>query len=240
MEKRHYTFRGADFLLESISDCVVRVTHVDQVGYVGMSVDWNPDKPYVWATGESQVETEGISALATFEYRTIEEALEPLCRLMLRAQRKRDAQRINPEERKAAGRRVMREFLAELLGGSPLGSEVRIEAEVGRSSGIQRGRLPLADRYVEVSLADLCKLADSVACHHARPRQRQVEAPADGDQQDSPRLSRSGFRMRRSWVVGATTIDVVCASNQAQSMAPRMTTADLCFYRSPKGACEPT
>ena len=161
MEKRHYTFRGADFLLESISDCVVRVTHVDQVGYVGMSVDWNPDKPYVWATGESQVETEGISALATFEYRTIEEALEPLCGLMLRAQRKRDAQRINPEERKAAGRRVMREFLAELPGGSPLGSGVRIEAEVGEVAEFSEGA-PAADRYVEVSLADLCKLADSV------------------------------------------------------------------------------
>ena len=39
MEKRHYTFQGADFLLEPVSDSVVRVTHVDQVGYVGTSTD---------------------------------------------------------------------------------------------------------------------------------------------------------------------------------------------------------
>ena len=161
MEKRHYTFRGADFLLESISDCVVRVTHVDQVGYVGMSVDWNPDKPYVWATEQFQVEAEGIAAFGAFEYRTIEEALEPLCRLMLRAQRKRDAQRINPEERKAAGRQVMREFLAELPGGSPLGSGVRTEAEENDVAEYGEGDA-VADMYVNVSLADLCKLADSV------------------------------------------------------------------------------
>ena len=161
MEKRHYTYRGADFLLESISACVVRVTHVDQVGYVGMSVDWNPDRPYVWATGESQVEAEGITTGGVFEYRTIEEALEPLCRLMLGAQRKRDAQRINPEERKAAGRRVMCEFLAELPGGSPLASGVRTEAELDEVAEF-REDAPAADRYVNVSLADLCNLADSV------------------------------------------------------------------------------
>ena len=161
MEKRHYTFRGADFLLESISDCVVRVTHMDQVGYVGMSVDWNPDRPYVWATGEFQVEAEGITASRAAEHRTVEEALEPLCRLMLSAQRRHDAQRINAEERKAAGRRVMRDFLAELPGGSPPGSGVRTEAELDDVAEFTEGDA-IADRYVEVSLADLCKLADSV------------------------------------------------------------------------------
>ena len=161
MDRRHYTFRGADFLLESISKCVVRVTHVDQVGYVGMSVDWNPERPYVWATGESQVKAEGITTGGVLEYRTVEEALEPLCGLMLSAQRKRDAQRINPEERKAAGRRVMREFLSELPGGSPLGSGDQTESALDEVAEFREGAA-IADRYIEVSLADLCKLADSV------------------------------------------------------------------------------
>ena len=120
MEKRHYTFQGADFLLEPVSDSVVRV---DQVGYVGMSTDWNPHRPYVWATGESQVGLDGIMTFgASFEYRTVEEALQQLCGILLDAQRKRDAQRVNPEERKASGRRVMREFLPKVLriqGGEP-------------------------------------------------------------------------------------------------------------------------
>ena len=161
MEKRNYTFQGADFLLEPISDSVVRVTHVDQVGYVGMSVDWNPHKPYAWATGESQVEPDGIMTLGAFEHRTVEEALERLCGILLDDQRKRDAQRVNPEERKAAGRRVMREFLAELPGEGPPDSGRRTEAPVDEMEEVSKPGA-VEDRYVSVRLADLCKLANSV------------------------------------------------------------------------------
>ncbi len=162
MEKRHYTFQGADFLLEPISDSVIRVTHVDQVGYVGMSPNWNPHRPYVWATSESQVGPEGIMTFgASFEYRTVEEALQQLCGILLDAQRRREAQRVNPEERKAAGRRLMREFLAELPGEGPPDSGRRTEAAVDEMEEVSKPGA-VEDRYVSVRLADLCRLANSV------------------------------------------------------------------------------
>ena len=133
-EKRLYTFRDAEFLLEPISENVIRVVHGDDVAYVGMNVDWNPDRPYCWTALESQVYAEGIDASRIYEYPTIDEALEPACERMLEAQRKRDAQRINPEERKAAVRRVMREFLDELPVGDPTGSGVRTETEADEAA----------------------------------------------------------------------------------------------------------
>ena len=133
-EKRLYSFRDAKFLLEPISDCVIRVVCGDDVAYVGINVDWNPDRPYCWTARESQVYSEGIDVSSVFEYPTIDEALEPACEKMLKAQRKRDAQRINPEERKAAVRRVMREFLDELPIGDPTGSGVRTETEADEAA----------------------------------------------------------------------------------------------------------
>ena len=133
-EKRLYSFRDAEFLLEPISENVIRVVYGDDVAYVGMNVDWNPHQPYCWTSRESQVYAEGIDVSSVFEYPTIDEALEPPCEKMLEAQRKRDAQRINPEERKAAVRRVMREFLAELPVGDPKGSGVRTETEADEAA----------------------------------------------------------------------------------------------------------
>ena len=133
-EKRLYSFRDAEFLLEPISENVIRVVYGDDVAYVGMNVDWNPHRPYCWTSLESQVYAEGIDASSVYEYPTIDEALEPPCERMLEAQRKRDAQRINPEERKAAVRRVMREFLDELPVGDPTGSGVRTETEADEAA----------------------------------------------------------------------------------------------------------
>ena len=113
-EKRRYAFRNAEFLLEPVSDSVIRVVYGDDVAYVGMNVDWNPYEPYCWTLRESQVRADGIETSSIYDHGTIDEALELPCGRMLDAQRKRDAQRINPEERKAAARRVMREFLDEL------------------------------------------------------------------------------------------------------------------------------
>ena len=120
-EKRIYSFRDAEFLLEPVSDSVIRIAYGDDVAYVGMNVDWNPNRPYCWTELEWQVQAEGIDVSSVFEYPTIDEALERPCEDMLKAQRRRDAQRINPEERKAAARRVMREFLDELPVGDPSG-----------------------------------------------------------------------------------------------------------------------
>ena len=47
MEKRHYNNGDAEFILETVSDAVVRVTHGEQTGYFGLRIDWDPARPYV-------------------------------------------------------------------------------------------------------------------------------------------------------------------------------------------------
>ena len=114
MEKRHYNNGDAEFILEPLSDAVIKVTHREQTGYFGIKRDWEAARPYTWITWESGVHEDGLSASFSYSYPTPEFALEDLCRVMLREQGKRDSKRINPEQRKEAARQVLREFLEEL------------------------------------------------------------------------------------------------------------------------------
>ena len=45
-ERRRYNHQDAEFILEPISDSVVRVTHREQAGYFGFNRKWNPSRPY--------------------------------------------------------------------------------------------------------------------------------------------------------------------------------------------------
>ena len=114
MKKRIYIYRDVEFILEPLSESVVRVNYQDQKGYVGLKRDWEADRPYTWINWEGDINDEGISAGFSYSYPIPELALEDLCSLLLREQRKQDAQRINPEERKKAARHVFREFLEEM------------------------------------------------------------------------------------------------------------------------------
>lgn len=44
-EKRKYNYEGAEFILETISDSVIRVTHREDTGYFGLRGDWEPTRP---------------------------------------------------------------------------------------------------------------------------------------------------------------------------------------------------
>ena len=114
MKKRLYTYKDVEFTLEPLSESVVRVNYQDQKGYVGLKRDWEADRPYTWINWEGDINDEGISAGFSYSYPIPELALEDLCSLLLREQRKQDAQRINPEERKKAARHVFMEFLEEM------------------------------------------------------------------------------------------------------------------------------
>lgn len=115
MERRHYNNGEAEFILEPVSDAVVKVTHRDQAGWFGISLDWDAQQPYSYTTLPSQLRDDGIDG-ALFRYTTPDDALKALCTWLLNQQRKEDSRRINPEERKAAARRVLREFLNEQPG----------------------------------------------------------------------------------------------------------------------------
>lgn len=124
MKKRRYKHGRAEFILEPLSDALVRVTHREQTGYIGIARNWNAAKPYSWtfregAAGpgggdmESTASPDGIEG-NPFAHSTPEEALKTLCNILLEMQSKEDSRRINPEERKRAARQVLREFLEGL------------------------------------------------------------------------------------------------------------------------------
>ena len=91
--------REAEFILEPLTDAMVKVTH----------------RPYTWTTLSSQLRDDGIDG-GLFHYTTPDDAPKALCAMLLVQQRVEDSRRINPEERKAAARRVLREFLNEQPG----------------------------------------------------------------------------------------------------------------------------
>ena len=113
-EKTHYNYQGAVFILDPLSESVVRVTHRDQVGYFGFNRKWDPSKPYTHSDYKGLVNDDGIEGMPIFSYSSPDAALKSLCDSMLRDQRKEDARRTNPEERKRAARRVLGEFLEDL------------------------------------------------------------------------------------------------------------------------------
>ena len=114
----------AEFILRSMSESLVQVTHRDQVGYIGINQNWDVGRPYTWTfmdrtTGPSRADMErdarpdGIHG-NPFGEATPEEALTLLCNILLETQGKEDSRRINPEERKRSARKVLGEFLDRL------------------------------------------------------------------------------------------------------------------------------
>ena len=112
---RHYNDGQGEFILELVNDFVVRVSHRNQVGWIGVSVDWDPQEPYTHTTFSSQLKDGGIDR-AGLEFATPDEALRSLCWWLLRQQRKEDARSVKDEESREAARRALREFLNELPG----------------------------------------------------------------------------------------------------------------------------
>ena len=113
-EKTDYNYQGAVFILEALSESVVRVNHRDQVGYFGFNKNWDPSRPYTHTDYKGFVSDDGIEGTIIFSYSSPDAALKSLCDSMLRNQQKEDARRTNPEERKQAARRMLGEFLDEL------------------------------------------------------------------------------------------------------------------------------
>ena len=110
---RHYNNGDAEFILEPVNEWVVKVTHRNQVGWIGVSVDWDPQEPYTYTTFSSRLKDEGIDPIG-LQFATPDAALNFLCQRQLSQQRKEDSRSVNFEERKDAARRVLREFLDEL------------------------------------------------------------------------------------------------------------------------------
>lgn len=108
----NYEFGQVQFVLQRLSESLIKVTYRDQVGYLGLVKDFDAGKPYGWSPTWSGVSENGIAY--GMHYSTPESVLSDLCRIMLSDQRKEGSKRINPGERKQAARVVLREFFHEL------------------------------------------------------------------------------------------------------------------------------
>ena len=123
-QRRTYRLDGADFTLEPVNDSATKVTHRDQVGWIGISTDWDAQRPYTWTTSPTSVGDDGIHN-PVFNASTPDSALMSLCRVLLINQSKEDSKNINPQERKAAAQRVLEEFLHDLPPAHPPSSSSR-------------------------------------------------------------------------------------------------------------------
>ena len=110
-ERRVHQDGNARFTLENESQFVIRVTHREQTGWVGMNIDWDPMKPFAWTRSERDVTPDGLTAM--WGEGTPDQAFKTLCHSMVRDQRVEDAKKGDQEEKKRAARTVLREFMQE-------------------------------------------------------------------------------------------------------------------------------
>ena len=112
-QSRIFRFTEKDFILEPVNDSGTKVTHRDRVGWRGINTNWDAQRPYTWTTSPNQVGSTGITN-PVFTADTPDSALRYLCQILLREQGKEDSRNINPQERQAAARKVLEEFLLDI------------------------------------------------------------------------------------------------------------------------------
>ena len=81
--KLTYIHDDEEFILEHISQTVVRVTHRENEGYFGLAVDWDPAYPYTWTGHDVDIHPGGIASEHLFSHSTPKAALDALCCAML-------------------------------------------------------------------------------------------------------------------------------------------------------------
>ena len=80
--RKQIIVRGESFFLEPLSPSVVRVEHRDQVGWFGISRNWDVDNPFAFQTWELESYDDGVGNSMT-ETSTPESALNSLIHWLL-------------------------------------------------------------------------------------------------------------------------------------------------------------
>ena len=113
MTRKQIIVRGESFFLEPLPPSVVRVEHRDQVGWFGISRNWDVNYPFAFQTWEPESYDAGVGNSMT-EASTPESALNSLIHHMTEAQRKLDSQRLNPQARRGMAQWLLHEYLEGL------------------------------------------------------------------------------------------------------------------------------
>ena len=69
IEKRHYNNGEAEFMLDPVNDAVVKVTHRNQVGWIGISLDWDVQRPYTFTTSPAEISDDGLDGFESLVFR---------------------------------------------------------------------------------------------------------------------------------------------------------------------------
>ncbi len=115
MKARSYSLEGEEFILEQVSQLAVKVQYREQTGYFGLRKEWNPSRPFGWIPIPASHRDPGQGIESPWGFcDNPDQALDELCRRLLKQQREADTQRVNPEERMAAAQNVLAELMQEL------------------------------------------------------------------------------------------------------------------------------
>ena len=116
-----------EFIPPPHNGSVIKVTHRDQAGWIGIAPNGDVRPSYSHTTLPSNVRDDGIDT-ATASSATADEAFRFICAQLVTAQSKDDSRSVNPEERRPVGRHVLRRFLEGLPPYSPVHGGGRGEA----------------------------------------------------------------------------------------------------------------
>ena len=102
-----------EFILLPLNGSVIKVTHRDQAGWIGIALNGDVRLPYSHTTLPSNVKDDGIDTV-TASSATPDEALRFICAQLVTAQSKGDSRNVNSEEKRPVARHVLRRFLEGL------------------------------------------------------------------------------------------------------------------------------
>ena len=90
--KRVHELNGLEFLLESLSECVVEVSYQEQTGWFGVNLDGDTDEnSFTWTTNSDECTADGI--IGGTVSASPDQALEELANKLVAAQEEVDAER---------------------------------------------------------------------------------------------------------------------------------------------------
>ena len=116
MTQRRVLIKGEEFFLETISPSIVKVTHKEQVGWIGLSKDSDDNKAFAYQLWPLQAGEEGVGTSLT-DAQTPRQALLNLAFRLTRRQERDDYLRINPKARKGLAEWELKEFMEGLSEG---------------------------------------------------------------------------------------------------------------------------
>ena len=113
MTQKRVFIKGEEFLLETVSPSIVKVTYKEQVGWIGLSNNSDDNKAFAYQTWPLRAGEEAVGTSLT-DAQTPRQALLDLAFRLTRRQERDEHLRINPKARKGLAEWELKEFMEGL------------------------------------------------------------------------------------------------------------------------------